>query len=410
MILGADGAVINQGIINASLGGNVALIGKQVINEGVINARLGTVNLAAGKEAVLTFDQQGLLGVRISKEVLQDELGIDPAVLNEGNINAEGGRVLLTASVSRDVFSQAVNHDGIEQATSVVVNGDGSFTLGGGADVVNTGIISSSAQSAETKAGQIIVIGENVTSSGVIESNSTDSDAGQVELHSQQTTRLTGDSLTTAIAEQSGQGGEIKLLGNQVGLFDNSVVDASGAEGGGEVLTGGDRQGLNEKIRNAEFIYTGINTQIKADALIDGDGGKLIAFATDTARLYGNLYSRGGADSGNGGFIETSGLWGFEILNTPDISAVSGIVSNYRMGEDASFNGTNWTVPDQVGTNTGTSANMTLDDLVGEAPNYTGGGISSGMTIEDRVGEAPNSDNNALSYNMDEVDRVEETP
>ncbi|MCP4277879.1 MAG: filamentous hemagglutinin N-terminal domain-containing protein, partial [Gammaproteobacteria bacterium] len=57
-VLGADGAVINQGIINASLGGNVALIGKQVVNEGVINARLGTVNLAAGKEAVLTFDRQ----------------------------------------------------------------------------------------------------------------------------------------------------------------------------------------------------------------------------------------------------------------------------------------------------------------------------------------------------------------
>ncbi|MCP4275273.1 MAG: filamentous hemagglutinin N-terminal domain-containing protein, partial [Gammaproteobacteria bacterium] len=121
-VLGADGVVVNQGIINASLGGNVALIGKQVINQGVINARLGTVNLAAGKEAVLTFDRQGLLGVRVSKEILQDELGIDPAVLNAGDINAEGGRVLLTASVSRDVFSQAVNHSGIEQATSVVVN------------------------------------------------------------------------------------------------------------------------------------------------------------------------------------------------------------------------------------------------------------------------------------------------
>jgi hypothetical protein len=59
------------------------------------------------------------------------------------------------------------------------------------------------------------------------------------------------------------------------------------------------------------------------------------------------------------------------------------------MGEEASFNGTNWTIPDNVGSNTGTSANM---------------------TIEDRVGEAPNSTNNALSLNMDEVDRVNDTP
>ena len=93
-----------------------------------------------------------------------------------------------------------------------------------------------------------------------------------------------------------------------------------------------------------------------------------------------------------------------------DVSSVSGIVSNYRMGEDASFNGTDWTVPDQVGSNTGTSANMDISDLVGEAPNYSGGGISANMTIEDRVGEAPNSSNNALSFNMDLVDRTTNVP
>ena len=84
--------------------------------------------------------------------------------------------------------------------------------------------------------------------------------------------------------------------------------------------------------------------------------------------------------------------------------------NNYRMGEDASFNGTNWTVPDNVGTNDGTSVNMGVDDLVGEAPNYSGGGISSGMDIFSRVGEAPNSDNNALSINMKREDRIEDTP
>jgi hypothetical protein len=93
-----------------------------------------------------------------------------------------------------------------------------------------------------------------------------------------------------------------------------------------------------------------------------------------------------------------------------DVSAVSGLTQNYRMGEDASFDGTNWTVPDNVGSNDGTSDGMMVDALVGEAPNYSGGGISNAMTIQDRVGDAPNSENNALSYNMDEVDRVEDTP
>jgi len=132
-VLGTDGTVINSGMINASLGGNVALIGKQVKNDGLISANLGTVMLAAGKQAVLTFDPGGLLGVRISKEILQDELGVDPAVLNSGEITAADGRVLLTASTSQDVFSQAVNTGGLESATSVVVHEDGSCTLGGGA-------------------------------------------------------------------------------------------------------------------------------------------------------------------------------------------------------------------------------------------------------------------------------------
>jgi len=109
-VVGSDGFVINSGLINASLGGNVALLGKQVTNEGVISAQLGSVNLATGKAAVLTFDQQGLLGVKVTKAILQDELGLDPAVLNSGEINAEGGRVLLTASVSQDVFTSISHH------------------------------------------------------------------------------------------------------------------------------------------------------------------------------------------------------------------------------------------------------------------------------------------------------------
>ena len=51
----------------------------------------------------------------MSKEILQNELGVDVAVLNSGDINAAGGRVLLTGSVSQDVFSQAVDTDNLYQ-------------------------------------------------------------------------------------------------------------------------------------------------------------------------------------------------------------------------------------------------------------------------------------------------------
>jgi hypothetical protein len=88
----------------------------------------------------------------------------------------------------------------------------------------------------------------------------------------------------------------------------------------------------------------------------------------------------------------------------------------WKMGENATFvynvnpDGT-WTIPDEVGTNDGTSNNLMADSArVGEAPGSVNNGVSSNMTIEDRIGESPNTTNNALSFNMDLIDRVEDTP
>src|SRR5690625_7259781 len=106
------------------------------------------------------------MGVRISKEVLQDELGVEAAVFNTGEITAQGGRILLSASTSRDIFSQAVNRGDLQHATSAVVHEDGSFTLGGGADVVNTGTLNVS--SADRGAGDIVVLGHNVSQAGAV--------------------------------------------------------------------------------------------------------------------------------------------------------------------------------------------------------------------------------------------------
>jgi filamentous hemagglutinin family protein len=324
-VLGTDGKVINSGTINASLGGNVTLIGKQVDNDGLIVANLGTVNLAAGKQAVLTFDNGGLLGVRVSKEILQDELGVDPAVMNSGEIHAEGGRVLLTARTSQDVFSRAVNTSGMEQATSVVVNEDGSFTLGGGADVVNSGTIDTSTVSSDQGVGRIVLLGENVFSSGKLRADAAGGNAGEIELHAQDTTLLTGNSFTSARAESDGNGGTIKVLGDEVGLFDVTMVDASGANGGGKVLIGGDYQGSNPAVRNARRTLLAPDAKIFADALEYGDGGIIVSWSDDSTWFYGSAYSRGGAAQGNGGLIEISGK-GLSFNGQVDTGAEHGSV------------------------------------------------------------------------------------
>jgi len=167
----------------------------------------------------------------------------------------------------------------------------------------------------------------------------------------------------------------------------------------------------------------GTNAQDGIKIYVDGvrvddssvSGGAYVAMGNTTAPAYiGKLdssYANGSIDEVSvfNSVVDIADLW--DGSGEPiDVSAVSGIVSNYRMGEDASFNGTNWTVPDSVGSNNGTSNAMLVDALVGEAPNYSGGGISNGMTIEDRVGEAPNSVNNALSFNMESVDRITDVP
>ena len=70
--LDGEGFVISRGVIEAATGGEVVLLGKSVSNERLIVAKFGRVDLAAGSEAVLTFDHAGLIGVEVTKEVLEN--------------------------------------------------------------------------------------------------------------------------------------------------------------------------------------------------------------------------------------------------------------------------------------------------------------------------------------------------
>ncbi len=420
-VIGSEGSIINSGLINASLGGNVALIGKQVSNEGVISAQLGSISLAAGKTAVLTFDQQGLLGVQVTEAILQDELGVDPAVINSGDIRAKGGRVLLTGSTSQDVFSQAVNSGDIEQATSVVVHEDGTFTLGAGADVVNSGSIDVSSIE-DNGAGGVVILGENIEHSGSIQADSTTGSAGMIELHAVDTTELKGQATISAKAGNIGTGGQIKILGEKVGLLDNSEVNASGANGGGELLIGGDREGLNSAIRNAEFVYLGSGSNAFADALFTGDGGKIITYANDTARVYGGLFARGGSLAGNGGFIETSGKRGFSIAVVPDVSASNGLgglwlidpyditIEDTNTANIDTSTGANPTI--YTPSNTGTDSTITVDTIRGglnngsvEIKTTASGSGQNGDIIFDAIldyngrGDYNNTGENSLTLN-----------
>ena len=119
-----------------------------------------------------------------------------------------------------------------------------------------------------------------------------------------------GTALASGSLNTSGQtGGQVNVLGNKVGLI-GANINASGTSGGGTVLIGGDYQGTST-VPNAQFTFVDSNTAITADAISNGDGGKVIVWADDTTRFYGRISARG--QGGNGGFVETSGKMGLDV-------------------------------------------------------------------------------------------------
>lgn len=145
------------------------------------------------------------------------------------------------------------------------------------------------------------------------------------------TVSLTGSSLeipvddgTTIVAGQltADEGGDIAILGEKIALVGASV-DASGETGGGTVLVGGDWLGAST-VPQAATTVADETSVIRADAQDDGDGGTIVTWGTDLLRTTGQLSSRGGANGGDGGLIETSGLGLLDIRTTPDVTAANG--------------------------------------------------------------------------------------
>ena len=157
------------------------------------------------------------------------------------------------------------------------------------------------------QSGRIGIYGNLVNQRGLVSADSATVGAGgQIVLKAGGDLLLEGGSLTSA-SGGTGTGGTIHLLGERVGLTGNARVDASGNAGGGTVLVGGDYRGQNPAIANAKQVYVSGDASIRADAIESGNGGKVIAWSDGITRVYGSISARGGARSGDGGFIETSG-------------------------------------------------------------------------------------------------------
>lgn len=104
------GEVLNQGTIQTTDAGSVALLGARVTNEGRITAPRGRVTLAAGQSVWLDVLGDALLHVVVQQGQANAQ------VVNAGLLQAQGGQVLLTTQSVSDSLANAVNNKGIIQA------------------------------------------------------------------------------------------------------------------------------------------------------------------------------------------------------------------------------------------------------------------------------------------------------
>lgn len=119
------GSIVNKGSIHAANGGYVALLGNTVSNQGTISAQLGTVALGGGSAVTLTFDGSQLLHLQVDRSTL------DNLVENRQLVQADGGRVFMTAGAADSLLASTVNNTGVVRAQTVE-NHNGQIVLLGG--------------------------------------------------------------------------------------------------------------------------------------------------------------------------------------------------------------------------------------------------------------------------------------
>jgi filamentous hemagglutinin family protein len=134
--------------------------------------------------------------------------------------------------------------------------------------------------------------------------------------------------------------GTIEILGNNINILPNSILDVSSNNLGGKILIGGENQD-NSNLPKAQTIFIDENVNIKADAIANGNGGNITILSENNTEIRGNITAKGGQNSGNGGKIEIIGNQKLIVKDEIDTSAnygKNGTVTlqqnNITIGED----------------------------------------------------------------------------
>ena len=224
----------------------------------------------------------------------------------DGNIIARGGDVVLIAP-NVDVAKTALVES--QGGSVVLAAGQSVEVTGRGLEGITLYVQAPSDQAINLgtlKGDAVGIFAGTLRHSGMIQAVRADMEGGKVVLRAVGDSYVEGQGQINATSA-TGKGGNVDVLGNRVALMGDASINVSGASGGGNVRVGGDYQGGNPNIQNANIAYFGPKATIKADATDTGNGGRVIVWADDTTRAHGSISARGGAQGGDGGFVEVSG-------------------------------------------------------------------------------------------------------
>ena len=277
-----NGARINVNQLVAS--------GLNISNADFINGRY---NFVGGNGAVInngdiSAQQVYLIGIQVT---------------NSGNISCPAGYVVMAAGDR--VFLG-------EPGSDIVLDVEGtslSESAALGVGVLNEGTVEA--------AGGIIALAaagdiysQAISNVGSLSTSVDTGKAGQIKL-----TAAGGEVVNTGTIEASGsEGGQVAIEAKRVGQFGTIHADGITGNGGTVDLLAG------------EVVALSSDSLTTANAGLNGNGGDVTVFSPDTALFWpdATIEAKGGTVSGDGGFVEVSGLEHVEVFGLVDTSANNG--------------------------------------------------------------------------------------
>jgi hypothetical protein len=170
-------------------------------------------------------------------------------------------------------------------------------------------------------------LGGTIENSGSLMARDADGSGGDIKIAAEGETPsavVNSGALDVSATTTNATGGNVTVTAETISLSDGTRIDASGDAGGGQVFIGGGFQGSNPEIFNTQQTSVDHDVTISADALTEGDGGEVIVWADGRTSFEGTISARGGAVSGDGGFVEVSGKELLSYHGLTDTRAPSG--------------------------------------------------------------------------------------